>query len=419
MSTLLREAVAVPAGSGSRRKITIISEGWGSSGYYSRELLARDGPRIFPAGTHMYLDHPTATEEMERPERSVRDLAARIATTPYMEGPDLVAEAVIFPHWAPVIDALADDIGVSIRARGEAREGEAEGRTGPIITSLDEGLSVDFVTRAGRGGRIGNLIESARRSPGPLEEARNAGHWLESRIHRDFTIMVDDLFGQGYLTRAERISLSHAIGDALTAFSASVEANLPDLYRRDPYTGPPEEQEGTNTEVTEQEDRVNEAERIKTLEAQVAELTRKLDESEQRASDAVTRAERAEDALLRIRARETVLEALKDDSLSTLPERAHERVVKEALSSKLPMTESGRLDEDILKERAVKAAQAELDYLRESMGGDGVVRGFGSGETFSESGSSASNGSAERKLVESFMSLGMDESTAKIAAGGR
>lgn len=416
MSILLTEAASVPAGRGQRRKITIISEGWGSSGYYSREVLARDGPRIFPVGTHMYLDHPTATEEMERPERSVRDLAARIATTPRMEGGSLVAEADIFAHWVPTIDALADDIGVSIRARGESEPGEAEGRSGLIIKSLDEGLSVDFVTRAGRGGRIGNLIEAAR-SRRPLEEARNAGHWLEARIHRDFTVMVDDLFGQGFLTREERLGLSNAISDALTAFSASVEANLPGLYRRDPYDGPPEEKEGT-TEVTEKEDTVTDAEKIKALEAKVEALEKKTSEAEEALARESARADRAEDALLRMSAEKTVKEALKADDLSDLPERAHERVMKEALSGRLPLTEAGRLDHDALKERATKAAKAELDYLSEN-GVGGSVRGMGSASTLTESIGGGHPDEGYNKLVESFKGLGMSENAAKIAAGGR
>src|ERR1041384_4001866 len=47
----------------------------GSSGYYPADVLKRDGPTAFPAGTHVYLDHPTADEDEGRPERSFKDLA--------------------------------------------------------------------------------------------------------------------------------------------------------------------------------------------------------------------------------------------------------------------------------------------------------------------------------------------------------
>lgn len=164
------QVATAAASGGSRRKVTIIQAGWGSSGYYGREMLERDGPAAWPVGTQMFLDHPSRSEESDRPERSVKDLAARIASPPRMEGGELVAEADIFAHWAPVIDALAGDIGLSIRAHGTSEAGEAEGRQGPIITAITEGISVDFVTRAGAGGKIGELIESARESL-TLEEA--------------------------------------------------------------------------------------------------------------------------------------------------------------------------------------------------------------------------------------------------------
>src|SRR5690554_7670050 len=42
----------------------------GSSGYYPASVLERDGATAFPAGTHIYLDHPTWEEDWQRPERS-------------------------------------------------------------------------------------------------------------------------------------------------------------------------------------------------------------------------------------------------------------------------------------------------------------------------------------------------------------
>src|SRR5699024_9040925 len=106
----LREASAVltrPIEGGRRFKGRIIEgDRWGSSGYYSREVLERDGPTTWPAGTQVYLDHPTATEDYDRPERSVRDLAGRINTTPVYEGDGLYAEIEFYPHVAPVIAAM-------------------------------------------------------------------------------------------------------------------------------------------------------------------------------------------------------------------------------------------------------------------------------------------------------------------------
>lgn len=153
------------AGSGSTIPIKIIQPGWGSSGYYSKEVLQRDGPKVFPAGTHMYMDHPTAQEEAARPERSVKDLAAVTMSDAHWmdegkDGPGLYAEAKPFSDSAQRIKEMAHHIGVSIRASGQAENGEVEGRKGPVIKSITQGKSIDFVTQAGAGGKV--LAESAR-----------------------------------------------------------------------------------------------------------------------------------------------------------------------------------------------------------------------------------------------------------------
>lgn len=403
-----------------RRQVTIITPGWGSSGYYSEEMIREFGPRAVPVGTHMYLNHPTPREEAERPERDLRDLVARVASTPTIsESGHLVADADIFPMWAPAIDALAEDIGLSIRLPGEGEHGEAEGRSGLLITALYEGGSVDFVTRAGRGGKVGTLIEAARKIV-RTEEARNAGHWFESRIHQDFTATADRLFGEGYLTREERIALSNAIGDALTAFNASVEANVPGLYSRDPFADPEE----TATTATETKgDPVAEPDaRITALEAQVRRLAEDLEESRRIAAEERTKRERAEDALQRVGAARVVEEAIAE--VEGLPDRARTRVVAEAMRGNLPTTEDGRLDQETLKERAVRAARAELQYLSDSGAGGGIPSGVGSTAAVESAvraggAGATANATEHQRLVESFMGLGMDEATAKLAAGGR
>jgi hypothetical protein len=149
---------------GDKREVTLIREGWGSSGYYPGEVLERDVPRVFPIGTHMYLDHPTTRESTERPERSVSELVGTIIETPRMAGAESVAVAEVYDHYKPVIDAVADDVGLSIRALGEIEEGSAGGKDGTIIRALTEGISVDYVTQAGAGGRVGALIESAKKN---------------------------------------------------------------------------------------------------------------------------------------------------------------------------------------------------------------------------------------------------------------
>jgi hypothetical protein len=170
-------AAASPVtGSPGRFLIDLITPGWGSSGYYAPDVLEAAGTaRVFPSGTHMYVDHPTRSEEADRPERTIRDLAAVLTEDAHWdaEASALVAEATVFGTCRDALTEMADAIGVSIRAFAEIEPGEAEGRKGPIVTQLVEGVSVDFVTHAGRGGRY-EVLESARPAV-VVERAIHAG----------------------------------------------------------------------------------------------------------------------------------------------------------------------------------------------------------------------------------------------------
>lgn len=226
---------------GSTLEITLITPGWGSSGYYSAEVLeqaAKD--RVFPRTTQQHIDH-----EKDGGVGSVATLAAYLNEDARWE-PDwldpetgvkgrLVAESRVSPKWQADLAFLAEALGTSIAAPAEIGMGEAEGRQGRIIEKLLPGPlnRVDFVTVAGRGGRISEVLESAK-----VEEARNVGMWLEARMHSMFTNISDEMFGDGRLTREERITLSAALGQALVNFTAVVEAEAPQLFERDLWEDP-------------------------------------------------------------------------------------------------------------------------------------------------------------------------------------
>lgn len=147
--------------------IQIITPGWGSSGYYAPEVLETAAAnKVFPAGTHMYFDHPTDAEEAELPERSVLRIGAVLSEDAVWDGTRLHAKA---DPIAPYRELLEDKtfqkaIGVSIRAAAEVSTGEVAGRSGRIIERIvpSDNTSVDFVTHAGRGGAFGAALESAR-----------------------------------------------------------------------------------------------------------------------------------------------------------------------------------------------------------------------------------------------------------------
>lgn len=148
-----------------RYEAKVIESGWGSSGYYGASMLAEYGPKVFKSGTKVFMNHPSASEASDRPERDVHQLAGKLTTDAVFRENALYAEIEFYSHYAPVIEEMMDDVGLSIHALGNAVEGEAEGRQGPIIESLveDPFTSVDVVTVAGAGGKFVALLESYKR----------------------------------------------------------------------------------------------------------------------------------------------------------------------------------------------------------------------------------------------------------------
>jgi hypothetical protein len=166
MSVSLNESIAFSAtNAGKKWSVKVIESGWGSSGYYPAQMLEEYGPKVFKKGTKVFMNHPSVNEESDRPERDVNQLAGKLVSDARFDGSGLVAEVEFYSHFAPIIKEMAGDVGLSIRALGESRVGEAEGRQGPIIEALvaDPLTSVDVVTVAGAGGKFLSLLESYAR----------------------------------------------------------------------------------------------------------------------------------------------------------------------------------------------------------------------------------------------------------------
>lgn len=148
----LKESATMP-----RVPIKIIGPGWGSMAYYSKEMLMRDGPKVYTKGTPMFWNHATDVEESQRPEGDLDNLAAVLTKDAAwqehgVKGPGLYSEAKVFSDYATQVTEKGAHIGVSINAAIKGKEGEAEGRRGRIAEQLLRAFSVDFVTRAGAGG---------------------------------------------------------------------------------------------------------------------------------------------------------------------------------------------------------------------------------------------------------------------------
>jgi hypothetical protein len=192
----ISEAAVAEAKKTGKMLIQFISPGWGSSGYYSPEVLAEAAEEnVIPAGTHMYADHPTKAEAIERPGRSIKDLMAIVQENARINADGALEGTVqIVPAWQPFVETVAEHIGVSIL--GDAKDitmGEAEGRTGKIIEGLAHVASVDFVTRAGRGGKVlATAVESA------AANQRAIDHGFAEATVNDMREQLDGLLKETY-----------------------------------------------------------------------------------------------------------------------------------------------------------------------------------------------------------------------------
>lgn len=147
---------------GARYRVRLIEgDKLGSTGYYPAETLLRDGPKVFKKGTPMYLDHISAEDTARGSYGSVAKLAGELAEDAYYDGDGLYAEIEVFEHQRHIIKSLQNKIGISIRARGRTVTENLNGQLVPVFKELLLARSADFVVKAGAGGKIVSILESA------------------------------------------------------------------------------------------------------------------------------------------------------------------------------------------------------------------------------------------------------------------
>jgi hypothetical protein len=157
--------------------ICLITPGWGNSGWYSESLL-KNNVEVFGEGLHMYWDHPTVSDDYQRPERSLRDLAGVLAENAAWQdqgfnGPGVYASAKVFSPYMENLDDMAPYIGCSVIVYATSHVGEVDGTSGDIIDSFLAARCVDFVTLPARGGKVQAKFES-------LKEGRRIKQLIES-----------------------------------------------------------------------------------------------------------------------------------------------------------------------------------------------------------------------------------------------
>lgn len=417
--------------------IQLITPGWGSSGYYSSDVLEKAAVEsVFPAGLHMYIDHPSASEKDERPERSIRDIGAVLQEDAYFDGTGLRGKAKVIQPYREMLEALAPSIGVSIRASAEMSEGEAEGRKGQIVESIVYGASADFVTRAGRGGSILQVLESARPSrvngravsAGVTEATANDTRTaLQSALTdrfgaKDTYIWVQD-FDPDYVwyevcadASDDTFQLGYSVDSAGVATLADGAPSQ--VQVRTTYV-PVGSADGDSSNSQESRE-----DHMAKIEIDEAEHSRLVSESAQlaeaRAATAKAEAELAESrkaskvSEARTKARPAAVAVLAG---STLAASTQTRVV-EACVAGLTVADDGTFDEAVFKttvEAARKAAETEHAEILEAAG-VGRVSGNGSGTAAVTTEATE----AAARLAATFQrDFGMTEEAAKLAAAGR
>ena len=187
-------------------RIRIIVPGQGSSGIYTAENLAASAP-LFKAGTEMFIDHPTESEEWERPERSIRDYAGVFLEDATVgEDGALYTICKVFSGVNEIIRDKWEHIGVSINAW--CNEPIAETGVVPVFAGV---RSVDFVTAPGAGGAVIDLLESNR----------NNSITKEAGMDKEIESKFDELKG-------EIASLVEAIGSKLDSVVTSIQESKED-----------------------------------------------------------------------------------------------------------------------------------------------------------------------------------------------
>lgn len=414
--------------------ICIATPGWGSFGYYSAECLQEAADAgVYPVGTHMYWDHPTASEKQERPERSLRDLAAVLETAATWrdgnKGPGLYAQAKVFEGYRTLIDEVAPHIGVSLRAGAEVSSGEVDGRRGRIIQRLVEGYSVDFVTKAGRGGAVLSVMEAHR------PHAQEAGLYNDDKRDRLRAALIDR-FGEGqdrwcYVRDFDDDSVVFELyGDAVeNPGTFQIAYRIDSDGNADLDAGEPTEVKVTTTyspvatpnnlseedEMTPEEIKEAVAAAVKAevtpiqeantkLEADLAEATTKLGAAEETAK-------RASEALL-VTAAEAHVSA--NDKVKGLPAVTQARLTESLAKGAAFKDGTTELDVAKLDEAIKTAVDAEVKYLAEAtgspvsgVGGDGPAP---TAEQVTE---------ADAALEAAFKRAGLSEASAKVATAGR
>lgn len=203
-------------------RIRIIVPGQGSSGIYTAENLA-ESAHLFKAGTEMFIDHPTESEEWERPERSIRDYAGVFLEDATVgEDGALYTICKVFSGVNEIIRDKWEHIGVSINAW--CNEPIAETGVVPVFAGV---RSVDFVTAPGAGGAVIDLLESNRNNS--ITKEAGVDKEIESKfsdLETKFATLIEALGSKldSVVTSIQESKIEEKVKEASVDVDAAIDA---------------------------------------------------------------------------------------------------------------------------------------------------------------------------------------------------
>ena len=398
--------------------LTIITPGQGSSGYYPEETIRRAAAeKAFPKGTFGFVNHATESEGNERPEGDLEKLIWVTLEDAYVRDGALVAETRVLSRYRQFIEDVHEDIGASIRAAAEVRDT----KDGRIIERIIPNVfnSVDAVTRAGRGGGIAEIIESAvdqvsevtaddidmylRLAVRDTHSDPEADVYAWQRDYDDTYVyfgMSGRTWRQTYTRDGVNVALTgepeevlprreydpitkESGGNLAEKLAAAVtphlqipntESTAKPAVQKTSSPVPAEETKKSTKEINMAEIAEERLQLLEESHGRVPALEAKVTEAEDRAEKAERRAAIAEST---VRARDFAKKIVTSAN-SELSESVVARIV-DASTATIPLTESLQLDTDALTESVNKARESEETYLAQlaKENGIGQVRGIG------------------------------------------
>lgn len=361
--------------------LTVIESGLNTSQtvFYPGTVLERDHS-IFD-GAKMFLNHPTFSEEFERPEGDLNNWVANLVETWWDSERAAVRgrAQIVDPAFKEKAALLAETgqlltLGVSIRAFGKGEKETMEGVEGKVlvIEELTAARSVDFVTFAGAGGVV-ELLESDK----GIEETEVTSPTELREEKRPNPVEAPEQGGG-------RMDLTE-----LTA--AEIREQRPDL-------------------VAELQEAQSDADIVKMHRQQIADLRKDLREASERASreKELRESSEKESENLRTQLREAEKRERKIDVARRLEEAIN---AVDDLPKPVAERIRARFKDSETLDGITEAIRVERDYLRE-LRNAGVVRDIGLDEEEPEK-------VREGDLKGVFQRLGFTPEASEVAAGGR